>query len=205
MNVLFRTDASKEIGTGHFMRCFTLALCLQKRGASIRFFCNDLPPYLVEMLAHKNIEYRSLKIQKKIEDVSHKEINLPYSHWLASSQLDDANETKKYLVDKIWLKQKFTLEGHELFEEINHKLFKTEIDLMSNFISSFNKISPIKQSTDSSNYRRKRNLEDSCLDINKSIKDQFNLLRVVDKNRYPAFFDYMGFRYIIKIEKVENE
>ena len=37
--------------------------------------------------------------------------------------------------------------------------------------------------------------------INKSIKDQFNLLRIVDDERYPAFFEIDGSKYFIKIYK----
>ena len=38
--------------------------------------------------------------------------------------------------------------------------------------------------------------------INKTIKEQFNLLRIVDNNYYPAFFEYNGYRYKIQINKV---
>jgi spore coat polysaccharide biosynthesis predicted glycosyltransferase SpsG len=37
-----------------------------------------------------------------------------------------------------------------------------------------------------------------------SIAEQFDLLRVVDPEHYPAFFDYRGKRYIIKMEKADS-
>ncbi|MDR6224327.1 UDP-2,4-diacetamido-2,4,6-trideoxy-beta-L-altropyranose hydrolase [Desmospora profundinema] len=43
MYVLIRTDSSTEIGTGHTMRCLTLAESLQKMGASVGFICRDGP------------------------------------------------------------------------------------------------------------------------------------------------------------------
>jgi UDP-2,4-diacetamido-2,4,6-trideoxy-beta-L-altropyranose hydrolase len=48
MNVLFRTDASDSIGTGHLMRCMTLGSELRKSGASVTFACRSL----AEPLAH---------------------------------------------------------------------------------------------------------------------------------------------------------
>lgn len=36
----------------------------------------------------------------------------------------------------------------------------------------------------------RRMLKDSELDVNKSIREQFNLLRVADNNKYSAFFSY---------------
>ena len=41
-------------------------------------------------------------------------------------------------------------------------------------------------------------------DISKSLDDQFNLLRTVDNNEYPAFFEINGRRYVIKIEEIKN-
>ena len=43
--------------------------------------------------------------------------------------------------------------------------------------------------------------EDSLLDFNKTITEQFNLLRVVDNDKYPAFFENQGEKYFLKITK----
>ena len=50
------------------------------------------------------------------------------------------------------------------------------------------------------NYRR-RKPTDSKLNINKSLKEQFNLLRIVDNKKYPAYFEYKDQKYILKIFK----
>jgi len=105
----------------------------------------------------------------------------------------------------IWLKTTFSLEGHELLPEINEKLFAAELLLMSQAVDQFYTIKPMQQMGEPGPYMAKRSPADSRLDPAKSIAEQFNLLRVVDSQRYPAFFDYRGKRYLIKIEKVENE
>lgn len=43
MRVLFRVDASQLLGSGHLMRCLTLARQLQEQGAHLTFACRELP------------------------------------------------------------------------------------------------------------------------------------------------------------------
>lgn len=104
----------------------------------------------------------------------------------------------------IWLKTKFTLEGHELLPEINAKLFVAELLLMTQAIDQFEAIEPKQQVGEPGPYMPKRLPADSQLDPYKTIVEQFDLLRVADYQRYPAFFDYRGKRYLVKIEKDEN-
>jgi spore coat polysaccharide biosynthesis predicted glycosyltransferase SpsG len=42
MHIVIRTDASDQIGTGHFMRCLTLADCLARHGVTVLFLCRYL-------------------------------------------------------------------------------------------------------------------------------------------------------------------
>jgi methionyl-tRNA formyltransferase len=105
----------------------------------------------------------------------------------------------------IWLNTAFDLEGHELLQEINAKLFEAELLLMTHAVEQFDSIKPTKQVGEPGPYMAKRSSADSRLDPNKTIAEQFNLLRVVDSQRYPAFFDYQGHRYLIKIEKAKND
>lgn len=106
---------------------------------------------------------------------------------------------------RIWLKTEFTLEGHELLPEINERLFMAEIHLMDQVVEKMDSIRPEIQTGDPGPYLRKRSPSDSQIDPNRTIAEQFDLLRIVDSNRYPAFFDHRGHRYLIKIEKVGNE
>lgn len=105
----------------------------------------------------------------------------------------------------IWLKTTFNLEGHELLSEINERLFSAELCLMTQAVENFKSIRPVPQSGNSGQYMPKRSPENSRLDPDKSIAAQFDLLRVVDSQRYPAFMDYRGHRYLIRIEKEQNE
>jgi len=97
-----------------------------------------------------------------------------------------------------YLKDSFSLNGTELIDQWQEKLGVCIDNIILKFLKNIKKLKPIKQKGHSTVYRR-RVPDDSELDINKSIKSQFNLLRVVNNERYPAFFRYKGKKYILKI------
>ena len=101
----------------------------------------------------------------------------------------------------IWLKRTFTLEGHELLPEIHEKLFQAEISLMDDAIEHVDDMQPMAQDKRKTSHFPRRSPEDSRLDPGKTIAEQFDLLRIVDSDRFPAFFEYRGKRYSLKIEK----
>lgn len=105
----------------------------------------------------------------------------------------------------IWLKKEMILEDHELFDEINEKLFKIETELMDLAVKEYGKIKPIKQKDSEPTYYPKRTSEDSSIDISRPLAEQFDLLRVADPDRFPAFFDFRGHRYQLNIEKADRK
>jgi methionyl-tRNA formyltransferase len=101
----------------------------------------------------------------------------------------------------IWQQRRMFFEGHELYDEINARVFDAEIELMSWAIENIDNRKPSPQEGEGS-YYRKRTPADSRIDPEKSIESQFNLLRVADPIRYPAFFELHGHKYKIAIEKI---
>ena len=100
-----------------------------------------------------------------------------------------------------YLKSNFNLNGIELIDEWQEKLYQCIKNMALTFVQK--DLKPKKQKGKPSNYRR-RTPKDSELNINKSIKSQFNVLRIVNNKQYPAFFIYKGNKYIIKIYKDKN-
>jgi methionyl-tRNA formyltransferase len=100
---------------------------------------------------------------------------------------------------------RFALEGHELYNEINDKLFATEIGLMTQVMDAGADLPRHEQPDRPASYHRKRRPADSRLDLDRPLGEQFDLLRVSDPVRYPAFFDLRGHRYVVRITKGEGE
>lgn len=98
MKVAFRVDASVQIGTGHFMRCLTLADALKKRGAHIRFVSRHLPEYLANLLEAKGHDLAMLDSDERHGDLD----ELAHAHWLGCSQAEDAQSSIKVLSDGDW-------------------------------------------------------------------------------------------------------
>ena len=102
----------------------------------------------------------------------------------------------------IWERRHFHVEDHELSDEMNEKLFEVELELMEYAICNTGNIVPTMQNESNASYYRRRTPEDSRLDPMRSIAEQFDLLRVCDNTRYPAFFEYRGHRYELRLTKV---
>ena len=103
---------------------------------------------------------------------------------------------------KIYLQNTMRFAGHELLPEL-HAIQGTKInELVLEFVEQYSAITCREQRGEESFYR-KRTPEDSELDPNKTIAEQFNLLRVTDNEKYPAFLRYRGKKYILKIDKGE--
>ncbi len=100
----------------------------------------------------------------------------------------------------IYFQEKINFAGHELIDELREQQGAKTISLIKKFIAAYPTLTGRAQTGPESFYPRRRP-QDSELDINKTIAEQFNFLRVVDNERYPAFFNYRGQKYLLKIFK----
>ncbi len=105
----------------------------------------------------------------------------------------------------IWKKLHISVPPTALYDEINQILFDAEVDLMDFAVEHFEAVKPYQQNADiAPTYCPKRYPSDSEVDIHKSLNEQFNLVRVCDPERFPAFFYKDGRKFILRIEAVDD-
>lgn len=93
LQVVFRADASRQIGTGHVMRCLTLARCLRAKGAQCRFVCREHEGHLIEFIRAEGFPVHVLGAAKQ----EALEGGLAHAAWLGVSQAEDARQTRAAL------------------------------------------------------------------------------------------------------------
>jgi methionyl-tRNA formyltransferase len=98
----------------------------------------------------------------------------------------------------ILMRDELVLEGTELNDEIRKALGEKIVGMCLAYLEAPAPLAGTPQEGEPSWYARRRR-EDSRLDPERTIAEQFDLLRVVDNDRYPAFFDYRGQRYVLTI------
>lgn len=101
----------------------------------------------------------------------------------------------------IYYQELIKLKGDELIDEIRTAQGQATVNLIMKFIANFPNNKGIAQAGNATYYKR-RVAKDSLLSMDKTLKEQFNLLRVVDNERYPAFFEYKGVKYKVTINKL---
>lgn len=118
---------------------------------------------------------------------------IPVTLFEATAKVDEGD---------IYIKDYIMLQGHELNDEIRKLQGQKTIELCLKFLDDHENLKPTKQ-TGQGTYYTKRTPEDSELDKEKSISEQFNLLRIVNNEKFPAFFYHKDHKYILKISRQE--
>jgi methionyl-tRNA formyltransferase len=102
----------------------------------------------------------------------------------------------------IYLTDSVIFQGHELLPEMHAALGKKICQMCLRFLHEYPQaIKAGQEQTGTPTIYPRRHPEDSRLDPSKSIAEQFNLLRIVDNDRYPAFFEWQGKKYILRINQ----
>ncbi len=100
MKVAFRTDASVRIGTGHVMRCLTLADELARQGHQCRFVCREHEGHLGDLIAGKGHGLTLLPSRSDNELALKDHGSDNYALWLGVPWQEDACQTLDAL--KAW-------------------------------------------------------------------------------------------------------
>lgn len=98
------------------------------------------------------------------------------------------------------LRDELHFQGHELIEEMRDVQAKMTRSLCKRFLDAPTPQEGETQKGKVTTYQR-RSPDGSRLDPQQSIAELFSLLRVVDNERYPAFFEFKDHYYELKISK----
>lgn len=97
MRVVIRTDASIQIGSGHVMRCLTLADQLRTKGAEVTFICRDHPGHMNDIIEKRGFVVHRLPL---VDADRSNALESEYARWLAVPVEIDAFETCAWLKDQ---------------------------------------------------------------------------------------------------------
>ena len=111
--------------------------------------------------------------------------------------------SKKVDSGPIYFQSFFLLKGTELIDEIGSISFLEDLKMIKKFLLKYPNVKSKKQSGKGS-FNKRRHLKDNELNINKTIKQQFNHLRINNNEINPSFFYFKGQKYTIKIFKEKN-
>lgn len=93
MRVAFRTDSSVQIGTGHVMRCLTLAEELRSQGHECLFICRDHDGDLGDLIVQKGFALHRLTKPDHTDELAEDEPGPAHAGWLGLSWQIDAAQT----------------------------------------------------------------------------------------------------------------
>ncbi len=93
MNIVFRTDASLKIGTGHVIRSMTLACALRKRGLVCQFVCRGHEGNLTQIIQKDGFKVTNLRFLQDESSYSDEQPRLAHADWLGTDWETDAQQT----------------------------------------------------------------------------------------------------------------
>lgn len=94
LTVVFRTDASYDIGSGHVMRCLTLASLLTDKGVECHFICRELAGNLIQYIKDIGFDVHTLSLSSDPVDLSMTgNTELEHAAWLGVTWQDDVHQS----------------------------------------------------------------------------------------------------------------
>lgn len=105
----------------------------------------------------------------------------------------------------IYLQTKVRFFGTELVTQLRASQAQATFALCSDFLAGYPEIirrGRVQSGTPS--YFPRRTAGDSRLDLTLPLGEQISLLRVCDNDRYPAWFEFSGSRFVVRVSKADD-
>jgi methionyl-tRNA formyltransferase len=104
----------------------------------------------------------------------------------------------------VYFRDTIHLEGHELSDELRRRQAESAVGLFERFLAAYPDVVAEAQEGTPTFFSR-RTPEDCRLDPDRTISEQFDLLRICDNERFPAFFYLRGHRYVLQITRADAD
>ncbi|MBU8881197.1 UDP-2,4-diacetamido-2,4,6-trideoxy-beta-L-altropyranose hydrolase [Bacillus sp. FJAT-29790] len=134
MNIIIRADASIDIGTGHIMRCLTLANFLKEKGAEVKFICTEVQGDLVNHIRHGGYEVYTFPECRDILSDAENTINI-----LQDLKVD-LLIVDHYQIDSVWeriLKESFGHMKIMVIDDLANRQHHCDLLLDQNYFKDF--------------------------------------------------------------------
>lgn len=103
MRIAVRADASLDIGSGHIMRCLTLAETLREQGSVCTFVAREHPGHLLDLARNRGFETFALPTALTTANVDPLQPSDPaHASWLGVGYSDDAQQTLAALGEQVF-------------------------------------------------------------------------------------------------------
>lgn len=103
-----------------------------------------------------------------------------------------------------YMKEMLHFDGTELLEELRQIMADKIIEMCLEYAIDPEKY-PAKQQQGEESFYPRFTKSDDMIDIDKSIKEQFNHFRVADNEKFPLWFEYKGKKYTLLIKEYFEE
>ena len=105
----------------------------------------------------------------------------------------------------VYLQREMYFDGTELVDDLRRVQGEATVALCLDFVKGYPRIlAQAREQTGAESFYPRRRPADSRLDLDKTLREQINLLRVVDNERYPAFFEWKGQRYRLAVTRMDE-
>jgi UDP-2,4-diacetamido-2,4,6-trideoxy-beta-L-altropyranose hydrolase len=97
-HMAIRVDASLQIGTGHVMRCLTLADALRERGTKCSFICRPHQGHMLDFIGRRG--HNAISLPALMADSNSLFGTTEQVDWLGTDWMTDARDTERVLLGK---------------------------------------------------------------------------------------------------------